>query len=456
MLLCPFIAAAQTAALKSEISIGGMAGTGNSLPFWFTHNQSGRYAGGNSWLQTAGGKLDGTAPLNSNLTWSYGAELVFLSGENTKDLRLIQTWAGLSGKTLTFRLGAFTDDQQLGGLSASNGNLMRSLNARPYPVARFSTTGFVPLPFARDWLRVSAEYDEGLLSGPRVVDHPHLHHKSLAFEILASPVFRIRAGIDHYVFWGGTLPSGEKLPDDLKSYFRYILGKNGDAKFSEGDQTNASGNQLGAYSLSFHRDFEQFQMRLYISHPFEDRSGMELANAKDNLYTLHIRKKRQGTLFGEWLIEYLYSKNQSGSIHDTPVPGVHKRGRDNYFAHDVYQTGFSYLGYSLGTPLFSPLFRNQEGLAAGFENNRVSAFHLGAKGCLSKQLGWKAMLTWSRNFGTWHQPYAAVQKQFLSFGELSWSAKNHPLSLSATLAIDAGKQNGDHTGVALSMKWLLR
>lgn len=437
----------------AAVQTGVMAGTGNNLPFWFTHNQSGRYSGGNSWLQWTAASLEGAMATGHKLKVGYGADLILLAGEKGTDARIIEAWAGAAGKTLSFRLGAFSDPEQLGGLSSSNGNLLRSLNARPYPRARLSTNGFVPLG---PRLQVNAEYDEGLLTGPRVVRHPHLHHKSLTLEIPAGPSFRIRAGIDHYVFWGGTLPSGEKLAGGLKNYFRYILGKSGDSSFSSGDRDNVTGNQLGAYNLSIHHNLPHLQIDLLISHPFEDRSGMELANAQDNLYTLHFRKKKEGALLGGWLIEYLYTKNQSGAIHDTDTPGVHKRGRDNYFAHNVYQTGFSFLGYSLGTPLFTPLKRNGEGIAAGFENNRLSALHLGAKGALSPQLEWKALLSRSRNFGNYHEPYQAARNQVLSFGQLTWSPRKYPLSLSALIAIDSGKQSGNHTGLALQARWWFR
>jgi hypothetical protein len=87
---------------------------------------------------------------------------------------------------------------------------------------RLSTTGFIPV---RHWLQLKAEYDEGILNGQRVVDNPHLHHKSLAFKFLLNKTFRISAGMSHYVFWGGTLPSGEKLPDNLKSYLNMFWAK---------------------------------------------------------------------------------------------------------------------------------------------------------------------------------------------------------------------------------------
>ena len=132
------------------------------------------------------------------------------------------------------------------------------------------------------------------------------------------------------------------------------------------------------------------------------------------------------------------------------------RGRDQYFNNGIYKTGFSYHGYSMGTPLFYPLFRNEEGIDAGFSNNRVVAFHTGARGYLSKQLNWKAMLTWSRNYGTYDYPYSTVRKQLYSLLELSWSAKNLPLSFSSRLAADLGAHVPDEIGLALGLQWKLR
>ena len=452
-LVLPIISFTQNTQISSSIETTGMAGTGSTLPFWLIHNQLGRYSPHSSWQELTEGIVEGTTAFSGNLKLTYGADLSLRFGGNETDAQIIQAYAGLSGKIFSVKLGTFANEEFMSGLSSGNGDLLRSVNYRPYPMIRLSTTGFIPV---RHWLQLKAEYDEGILNGQRVVDNPHLHHKSLAFKFLLNKTFRISAGMSHCVFWGGTLPSGEKLPDNLKSYFKYVLGKSGDARFGETEQDNAAGNQLGTYQLTFEKDFEKFDLQFMISHPFEDRSGMELDNFRDNLYTIHFRKKQQGTLFDEWILEYLYTKNQSGSVNGLPGTGSSMRGRDQYFNNGIYKTGFSYHGYSMGTPLFYPLFRNEEGIDAGFSNNRVVAFHTGARGYLSKQLNWKAMLTWSRNYGTYDYPYSTVRKQLYSLLELSWSAKNLPLSFSSRLAADLGAHVPDEIGLALGLQWKLR
>ncbi|MGV8093466.1 MAG: hypothetical protein AB2L24_16525 [Mangrovibacterium sp.] len=297
------------------------------------------------------------------------------------------------------------------------------------------------------------EYDEGLLRDKRIVDHPHLHHKSLSFLFLAGESFRFSAGIDHYVFWGGTQADGNRLPRDLKGYFRYILGKKGSSDFLETDRINVAGNQLGAYLITAEKDFDDYRVQVRISHPFEDRSGMELNNLPDNLYTCSIQKNKTGSLIDEFLFEFFYSKKQSGSYHLISGPGKHKRGNDNYFNHGVYGTGFSYKGYSMGTPLFYPLVENEQGVISGFENNRVSAFHAGAKGYLSEGLCWKALLTYSRNFGTFNNPYASVKRQIYSFAEIGWNSKKLPLSFTARIAADYGTLVNHRYGCGFSVKW---
>jgi len=446
---------AQNSIFNANLETTGLAGTKSSLPFWFSHNQLGKYSTSSNFQELTEGNLSGAVPLNTKLQLSYGTDLALLFSENGTNAKIIQAYAGLSGKILTLKAGAFADEETLGGLSSGNGNLIRSLNYRPYPMIRISTSGFVPFLFAKSWLRVKAEYDEGSLRDNRIVHHPNLHHKSLAFQFRTSKTFRLSAGIDHYVFWGGTLPNGEKLPDGLKDYFRYVLGKKGSSEFLETDQFNVAGNQLGAYLLTAEKDLENYQLQIRISHPFEDHSGMELDNLQDNLYSLYIRKNQTGAFIDEFLFEFLYTKDQSGSFHRISGPGKHKRGNDNYFNHGVYSTGFSYHGYSMGTPLFSPLVKNEEGTVAGFGNNRVSAFHAGAKGYLSKQVRWKAMLTYSRNFGTFNDPYESVREQAYTLAEFCWNSKKLPFSFSTRLAADFGDLT-DNLGAGFAVKWIIR
>jgi len=456
LLLSGVTAFSQNRISEASLETTGLAGSGDYLPFWFSQNQLGKYSTSSNVQELTEGKLSGVNVLSDKFNLVYGTDLGFLVNENGVRAKIIQAYAGISGKTLSLKAGAFADGEILGGLSSANGDLIRSLNYRPYPMIRLSTSGFVPLPFAKSWLQVKAEYDEGFLRDDRIVHHPHLHHKSLEFRVLASETFRFTAGVNHYVFWGGTqtLENGQKqkLPHSLKDYFRYILGRSGSSDFLTTDQENVAGNQLGSYKFTAEKDLQNYRLQARITHPFEDHSGMNLMNWRDNLYTFFIQKKKKGTPLDEFLFEYMHTKHQSREYDDDGVLYSY----DNYFNHSVYSTGFSYKGYSMGTPLLFPLVKNAGGKVAGFENNRVSAFHAGARGHVSKQVCWKALLTYSRNFGTYYAPYDSVHRQFYSLAEIGWNSKNSPLSFSTQLAADFGDQADNQVGVGFSVKWTIR
>ena len=110
----------------------------------------------------------------------------------------------------------------------------------------------------------------------------------------------------------------------------------------------------------------------------------------------------------------------------------------------------------MGTPLFEPIRVNQAGVVAGVANNRVSAFHLGAKGTLSDAFSWKGLFTYSRNFGIYIQPYNPFKQQIVSLVELSWKSKNYPLLLSALMAIDLGQLTTHQMGIGIQAQWTLR
>lgn len=308
---------------------------------------------------------------------------------------------------------------------------------------RISTSGFIPLLFWKKWFRFKVEYDEGKLYDERIIRDPHIHHKSIAFKYIHSKIFQFTIGLDHYVFWGGHSERYGQFPDDFNSYILYITGSAGDDKFLETDQDNVAGNQLGAYHIIANIDFDNSYFDFRISHPFEDHSGMNLANFKDNLYSLYWKKKKTYSFINELLVEYLLTK--SGD------PLKNRRACDNYHNHGIYQTGFSYLEHGMGTPMFYPLKKNEEGTIVGFENNRISAFHFGAKGYFSKQINWKALFTYSRNFGTYHVPYDTALEQINFVGEIAWNFKNYPFSISAQIANDTGDLAENRTEFGLSL-----
>lgn len=453
---------AKSQPFDASIQTTGLVAGGHTLPFWMTHNQLGKYSSTGNFQELTEGQFSGRTNVWGNLSLSYGTDLALLISEQGIDPKIIQAYLGLSGKVIRLQAGAFADEELLGGLSSSNGDLLRSLNYRPYPKVRLSTPGFIPFLFAKSWFRFSAEYDEGLLTDERVVDKPHLHHKSLMFQFLPNSTLRFTIGANHFVFWGGRSEQFGQLPQSLKDYPKYVTGSAGGSGFVENDRKNVAGNQLGSFLFSLEKDFEKCHIQLRATHPFDDRSGMRFQNAKDNLYTFHWKKNTPGHRLDELVIEYLHTKHQSGTptpIMQDGVLNYNVRGGDNYFNNGVYQTGFTYLGQSMGTPLFEPISViriNQRNVVSGLTNNRVSAFHLGAKGTLTGNFSWKTLVTYSRNFGTYNEPMSPYLSQVTSLAELGWKSSTCPLHISGLLGYDTGQLLPHNLGIGIQVKWMLR
>lgn len=453
---CIYFAIAQTSLSELSLETNVLAGSGRNLPFWMTHNQLGKYAEAGNLQMLNEAVMTGFVPVSENSRLEYGADLALLFSEEKTKAMLVQAYAGISGRLFLLKAGAFREEEQFGGLSSTNGEIVQSMNYRPYPMIRLATNGYIPFFMAKKWFRFAMEYDEGILTDDRVIDKPHLHHKSLMLKFLLNPTTSVTVGGNHYVFWGGYSDQYGQLPDGLSDYFTYVTGSRGKDNFLTTDQLNVAGDQLGSYRVSLEKKFDTFYAEVWINHPFEDRSGMEFANLKDNQYSLYFRKDEKGSLIDEFIMEYLYTKHQSGERHQITGPKEeHMRGNDNYFNHGIYQSGFSYMGYSLGTPFLYPLLENEEGKTIGFENTRVSAWHVGAKGYLSEKLSWKGMLSYTRNFGTFKNPYISVKKQVYSMGELSWASANIPLTVSVNVAADFGSLVEDRLGGGIRLVWYL-
>lgn len=449
---------AQSQDFKAGIQTSALLGNSENLPFWMTHNQLGKYSSRGNFQELTEGQLSGSLQWPGKLTLSYGTDMALLISEHGADPKIIQAYLGLSGKVIRMQAGAFADEELFSGLSSSNGDLLRSLNYRPIPKVRLSTPGFIPFLWAKNWFSFKAEYDEAILNDERVVSKPHLHHKSLMFRLHNASNTRFTFGLNHFVFWGGNSELYGPFPDRPKDYIRYVTGAAGGAGYLDTDRQNAAGSQLGSYLFSLEQDFEKFHVEVRVSHPYEDGSGMGFEN-KDNLYTFHWRKNATGSLLDELVIEYLYTKHQSGDRKAEEEAGVrpdHIRGGDDYFNNGVYQTGFTYKEQIMGTPLFGPLRYNTNGVVTGVANNRVEALHAGAKGTISQSFTWNAKVTLSRNFGTYYAPFSPARRQLYSLAQLSYLCKKLPIQLNALLGLDAGELLPDNVGLGGQIIWKIQ
>jgi hypothetical protein len=449
LLVLSVIANAQYSGHNS-ITLESLYSTGNDLPFWLSHNQSGKYDTPSKTNQLL--SVQSYHRINrlfkSPLDLKAGVDFIG-TYSNRFNFHFNELFASAYLWNFKLEAGWFREVEYFCGLSSTNGNIDRSLNARPYPKIRFATDEFIPFFFFKEWFSYKAEYDEGWLGEEQYVKNAHLHHKSLYGKFRLNKHLFLSAGLDHYVMWGGISPEYGKLPDDFSSYLLYITGRAGNSVFPETDQLNVAGNQFGSYLLRLDIYRDNINMSFYYSHPFEDHSGMEMDNWRDNLLGVFIDFKKKG-IIDRVLYEFMYTINQSGPYC---IQGV-MRGNDDYFNHGYYQSGYTYKGYVMASPLFSPL-QFKDGIVVRIENNRIAMHHIGLEGSLSEYLRWEGRFTFSHNLGSYNEPYENPKDQFSSILTFDYAHPKLPLNLSLSVAADIGQLYDRRVGamIKLSKNW---
>jgi hypothetical protein len=256
--------------------------------------------------------------------------------------------------------------------------------------------------------------------------------------------------------WGGTSRNEAigKLPEGFDDYWRYVLALPGNDNFLETDQLNISGNQLGTYQLEVVKNFSKLTATFYLSHPFEDNSGLNLHNWPDNLLGLHLKTNKEGSFITDILYEFTNTQQQSisDSIYwfDENSGKWKMREFDNYYNHGIYRSGFTYMQQTMSSPLFFPLKMN-DGISMGIRSNRFFAHHIGACGYFSENLRWKGMITYIQHLGTWSEPYEINQNQISGLFEVHFAKHGFPVELGISTAADFDQDKGKNMGFNLSV-----
>ena len=416
-----------------------------------TTNQNGIFTEHNNTYQVLQAGLNRKLkhPSSGTWDWTYGVDFVYGLAQ-TSTLQANQYWLGLRFKWIVLRVGAESSPIQYAGLSSTNGNMDWSNNSQPLPGVTLTTNKFIPFFFGKKWFSFHAEYQENYLQDKRNVNDPHLHHKNLYLRFKLPASWNITAGLEHWVFWRGTSNKYGKLPG-FSDYLRYILGRPGSSHALPVDIANAEGNTLGLYIIKIEKRKANASYTFYYNHPFEDASGVEMANLRDGLWGIYIHRNKKSAFLTDLVIEYMNTRNQSGSIHLAPAPTPenpnrkHGRGKDDYFNHGVYSSGFVYENHMMGTPFFIP-YINSEGISEGFKSTRMWMQHIGLKGNLARQLNWRAMFSWSRNFGTYNNPYPTPFSEFSYLTECQFHPNKMPINFRLGVAGDTGQRFEERIG----------
>lgn len=448
---------------KTLISVQSrtIVSAGDEVPFWMQMNELGVIDNGDSFQQLFLLNFQRRPTvIQDRVQLSYGLNMMArLSGHAA--FRPTEYWSRLHYNKWFIHLGAKAEPVFGDGLSLTNGNLHLSNNARPMPRMGF---GVSHLKFSEDGILsrfyADFEFNEYFLLDDRYVEDANLHHKRLDLSYRTATVnpWIFSAGIDHWVFWGGDSPNYGKMPG-FEDYLRYVFGKSGSSNSISEEQENVAGNQLGSCNLNVAHENEAFLLKMYWQHLWEDRSGMQFENAPDGLWGIYLKRTKEKSKLQAILMEYINTRDQSGRYHHRPNPDnpeeIIGEGRDNYFNHFVYRSGFVSYNRMIGIPLFIPM-QDESGISRGFGNTRLWALHNGLNGWLTNNLSWKTLLTFSRHYGNYGQEFESP-KDFLSLAvNFNYLFPEKPLTARFKLAYDHGSILQSSWGVEIGISYQLK
>ncbi len=455
--------------LTYNIELFGSAASGDNTPFWLVSNRYGKIP-----LEAGNGYLNAGAFYNQQFGkgfhWSAGIDLV-AAVPRYRNVYIHQVYAEIGYQALLLSVGSKERYTSLWDRNLSSGDMVLSANARPIPEINISIPSFTAVPFTKGWLHVKGDfavgrsfdtkYLEDFVNENQTYNKETLwHHKSIFFRIKDTqnnfPVFA-EFGVQHWAQWGGTStnPNIGKQPNSFKDFIRVVVGKEGGEGSTQSDMINVLGNHYGSYDFLLGFKQEDWSVRAYYQHYFEDKSGMTFVNKADGLWGLQV-----DLLKFQWLrkvvIEFMDTRNQSGPFHFIDFdheahPGT-GGGSDDYYNNGEYTTGVSYFNRAIGSPLLPSPEYNEDG-SLGFKNNRVRDWHFGLEGAISSQVDYRLLFTVMKGWGRHSRPYLNTKDGKSGLLEVSY---RHPRlsgwKFTGSAAADTGNMFGKKSaGFGLSV-----
>lgn len=457
--------------LTFQLESGVTLSSGSFAPLWLTAGRSGLGS-----ISTSSAYLDAGIFYQQQLspTWQLsGALQVAGTPHSAYPFVVRQAYADARYKWLCLSIGSQIRPSQIVNGSLSSGDMLESENARPIAQFRVSIDRYLPVPLTHHWLTFKAHIAFGRFTDNRwqkkfvPIGSPYTRNvlynsKSLFFKIGKPEVFPLECevGLNMCAQFGGERwikghnhPS-EKYPHSFGDYFRVLFGLNGGPEANFSERENVLGNQLGTWNLALTSYLHQFKIKAYYQHLFEDGSGMGFNYGpwRDGLIGVEINFPQPGWI-DAIVVECIGTREQTAPMQNEFIEDLDEliTGCDNYYNNGLY-LGWQQSGMAIGNPLLtSPAYNLPHNLQ--FQNNRISGQHLAIAGHPSPQWSYRALLTFTRNWGTYATPYNYCKRQLYSLLQVSWSPKKlSGWSASLSGAIDRGSLLGNSVGGTFAIR----
>ena len=348
----------------------------------------------------------------------------------------------------------------------SSGNLTHSINNRPIPQVEIGLPNYETVPFTNGLLHIKGGLSYGWFTDngyklTHASDGDYalnvLYHRKYAyFKLDNGHPFTFTLGLDMGAQFSGDMYKDFKYyqssPHKLSDFFKVLIPSAGGKDANSTDIVNIIGNMYGSWHfLTNYKISAQHEIKGYYDHYFDDHSGMWFKNMPDGLWgiewSLHNFKPITNIV-----LEYVHTKNQSGPFlwDETSEIPVQVSGGDDYY-NSVDYISLSNYGLVLGNPfIISPIY--SRGKTLWIRNNRISAFHGGISGYVSSELQYRALCSYSRNWGTYSNPSISIKDQFSCLAEVNYTPQKFVgWSFSLAVANDNSDLVGDNTGIRIKI-----
>lgn len=461
------VAAQANDSLRYEAELHTTVSAGQNTPFWLVNNLQGlgSVKKNNGWVRAG---LFRDIDTKRRFSWGAGAEIV--AGWNvTAPFQIHQLYGEVKYRSLGVMLGSKEIWGDYNNPRLSSGNLLFSGNAMPIPQLRIGLPQFAPFWGTNGWFSVKTYLSFGMFTdsawqkswaapGSQHTKNVLFHSKGLWLRGGKPDVFPLVAdvGIEMATQFGGkSFKDGKwiSMPHRFKDWLKAVIPFAGGSDTPIEEQTNVQGNMVGAYNIAIQWIPEaDWSIKAYFEHYFEDHSQMTFEYGwKDGLWGIETTLPKNPFVTA-FVYEFLYSKDQTGAVNHDWSPEVPEQvsGRDGYYTHYLYN-GWQHWGMGIGNPLaLAPIYNANHEIT--FANTRIIAHHIGIEGSPHHDISYRALFTFSKNWGTYWNPYPDVLNSFNSLIEITWRPKNlEGWRGTIALAADSGDLLGKSFGMMLSI-----
>ena len=447
-------------------------------PLWLNANKYGLSSikGSNGYVRASV-----IRPESADSLWNwrigYGLDVAGAAGF-TSELIIQQAYLDARYKNFLISIGSKERKAMLKNNDLSSGSQTLGINARPIPQFRLELPDYWSLTGESNWVGIKGHAAYGIYtddnwqksfvgSTGRRVEHTLYHSKAGYMRIGNEEKFPLvfEGGLEMACQFGGTVKNvmidgvntDIDLFEGLKDFIDAFIPGSGSDPTDGAGYANSKGNTVGSWTFSLSYKFPTWKAKAYLDHYFEDHSMMFVQYGwKDGLYGLELELPKN-KIVSNIVYEYLYSKYQAGPIYHDHTDAVSDQisAIDNYYNNIIYG-GWQHWGQAIGNPLFtSPIYNSDSQIR--FANNRIVAHHLGISGNPSSELGYRFLLSYSENWGTYNTPYPDKKYSTSLLAELKYAPSKvlgrdtRGWSLKGSFGLDSGNLLGHNNGFQITL-----